>query len=389
MPRDSRSNWVGISSLSNSASNKEVSYIGSGSIKLNRSNLFDIVRLYAALQVLVHHGTSHLGYSLPGLVGSLFSFPGVPIFFALSGFLVTVSWLNNSSSRAGWKSYAISRSLRIFPALWCAAILGWLICLLLGKASFALSPVGFAWLLGQGSFVTFFNPDQLRDFGVGVMNGSLWTIPVELEFYVLVPLFVGLLAWLCRRNYLLAISTFIAIVFASFYLQHYLGEVVDAVGGASPASGLLIYKLLKVSIVPYIGQFLLGASFVWLFIRIGQVNCSRVLILLGLCIGLFINVTGLEGVFSSLLSNLSLGAFFVGLGLIHSRFQLPGDVSYGLYLYHMPVINFLLVVFAGSGKGSLFVAFLLLSFLFSLCSWVFLEKPCLMLRKDLMAKLVH
>ena len=82
--------------------------------------------------------------------------------------------------------------MRIFPALWAAALLGWLIAFFGGKASFVLSPIGIGWLVGQGSFFTFFNPDQLRDLGVGVMNGSLWTIPVELEFYLLMPIAISL-----------------------------------------------------------------------------------------------------------------------------------------------------------------------------------------------------
>ena len=44
------------------------------------------------------------------------------------------------------------------------------------------------WCLGQLSFVQFYNPDFLRGFGVGVVNGSLWTIAVELQFYVAVPI---------------------------------------------------------------------------------------------------------------------------------------------------------------------------------------------------------
>ena len=86
-------------------------------------------------------------------------------------------------------------------------------------------------------------------------------------------------------------------------------------------------------------------------------------------------------------SNLSLGAFFVGLGLIRFRLQLPGDISYGLYLYHMLVVNFLLVVFANSGKMFLYGAFFSLSFFMAVCSWIFLEKPCLKLKKGLVAKL--
>lgn len=34
-------------------------------LRVDRSNLFDLVRLYAALQVLLHHGAAHLGFELP------------------------------------------------------------------------------------------------------------------------------------------------------------------------------------------------------------------------------------------------------------------------------------------------------------------------------------
>jgi len=358
-------------------------------IRLDRNNLFDFVRLYAALQVVLHHGASHLDYPLPDLVRALFAFPGVPIFFALSGFLVSISWINNSASPDGWKYYAVSRSLRIFPALWCAAIFGWFICLLFGKASFALSPLGFAWLLGQGSFVTFFNPDQLRDFGVGVMNGSLWTIPVEIQFYLLVPLFAFFLPWIFRRNRLSAVAVAIGAVLASFVLQHYLAGAIFPGDGTSSRSAPLYLKLIGVSVFPYIGQFLLGASFVGLLTRLGQINCSRFLIFSGLFLGLLVRLIDAGGIPGILMSNLSLGSFFVGLGLVSSRLQLPGDISYGLYLYHMPILNLLLIAFVGVGKNHLFFLLLFFTALMSLCSWIFLEKPCLKFRKTLAAKLFY
>jgi len=43
------------------------------------------------------------------------------------------------------------------------------------------------WVVGQISFVQFDNPELMREFGTGVANGSLWTISVELQFYLMVP----------------------------------------------------------------------------------------------------------------------------------------------------------------------------------------------------------
>ena len=145
---------------------------------------------------------------------------------------------------AGWRSYAVSRSLRIFPALWAAALLGWLIAFFGGKASFVLSPIGIGWLVGQGSFFTFFNPDQLRDLGVGVMNGSLWTIPVELEFYLLMPIAISLVPWLHKRSSSLGlIFVFVAIVIASFFLQDFLSSAIQPGDGRIARQGQLILKL--------------------------------------------------------------------------------------------------------------------------------------------------
>lgn len=43
------------------------------------------------------------------------------------------------------------------------------------------------WVIGQITLFQYYTPDCLRDFGVGTPNGSLWTIPVEFEFYILLP----------------------------------------------------------------------------------------------------------------------------------------------------------------------------------------------------------
>ncbi len=55
-------------------------------------------------------------------------------------------------------------------------------------SGFVRSTTFWAWLAGQVSFLQFFNPEQFRGFGIGVANGALWTITVELQFYVFIPL---------------------------------------------------------------------------------------------------------------------------------------------------------------------------------------------------------
>ena len=106
-------------------------------LRLGRNNLFDLVRLYAAVQVLLVHGQVHLGLKWPSWLMQCFSLPGVPLFFSISGFLVGLSWLRLQNQ---WRIYAWHRGLRIFPALWFCLLFTLLILIAAGKTGFLLSP---------------------------------------------------------------------------------------------------------------------------------------------------------------------------------------------------------------------------------------------------------
>lgn len=79
-----------------------------------RVNNFDMLRMLAALQVVVIHGIEHFKIPVPSLVTVILSlFPGVPIFFFISGFLITASLIRNPSLIYFFQN----RFLRIFPGL--------------------------------------------------------------------------------------------------------------------------------------------------------------------------------------------------------------------------------------------------------------------------------
>ena len=70
----------------------------------SHQNNFDIIRLIAALQVAIVHGVEHLGLRLPFHDVSfeiLKAFPGVPIFFVISGFLISASYDRSRSLEIG------------------------------------------------------------------------------------------------------------------------------------------------------------------------------------------------------------------------------------------------------------------------------------------------
>lgn len=155
-------------------------------------NNFDLVRLLAASQVVVVHGIEHL--ELTSIVNQHFAiswhlltaFPGVPIFFVVSGYLISRSLDREPCLR----SYAVNRMLRIYPALIACFLVSVLSVLVVSpKNILTADPLRFtSWTIAQLTFFQFYNPDFLRSYGVGTLNGSLWTIPVELQFYIILPI---------------------------------------------------------------------------------------------------------------------------------------------------------------------------------------------------------
>ena len=222
---------------------------------LTFQNNFDLLRLFAALEVMFYHIFSH--FKPPeniGIYNFIFSkivhyFPGVPVFFMISGFLIYWSFERNSNAV---QRFFQNRARRIFPALWVCTF----ITLFFLMSFNAITPENFAapklilWIVGQLSFFQFWTPDIFRSFGLGNPNGVLATITVELQFYLLIPL---IFSWIglrlkSHKNLFLISMALISYIFnqiAFNFLEH---ESV-------------IFKLISVSIFPYLFYFILGILF--------------------------------------------------------------------------------------------------------------------------------
>src|SRR5688572_6028527 len=112
----------------------------------HHANNLDLIRLLAALQVAVGHAFAWLAVPLPRLAEELLrSFPGVLIFFVISGFLITRSYVERNR---GFARYMANRALRIYPALWVQYLA--IIVLMYATGGFLLdtlaNPHFWAWL---------------------------------------------------------------------------------------------------------------------------------------------------------------------------------------------------------------------------------------------------
>jgi peptidoglycan/LPS O-acetylase OafA/YrhL len=172
---------------------------------IKHANSFDFARLWAALLVLYSHAFAIGGAPEPVIAGfcSLGSL-GLLIFFSISGYLVSMSWLSDGSV----VRFAIRRSLRIFPALTVVIllstfVLGPIVATVPMRVYFH-HPATYRYLANIGLYVSYYLPGCFEHVPIAnAVNGSLWSLPAEVLMYII----LGGLGWvslLKRRVFMLA-----------------------------------------------------------------------------------------------------------------------------------------------------------------------------------------
>ncbi|MFZ2208255.1 MAG: acyltransferase [Porticoccaceae bacterium] len=174
------------------------------------------LRGFAALWVLVFHtwgaaGPRRMelafgGWTLDFTPFFSIGWAGVQVFFVLSGFLLAqpyVRWLSGAAVRPGVGSYLARRGARVLPGYYLQlSILVAFAWFLDGRQVIA----GMGDLLGYAGML--FVPEPL---GVRPLNGVWWTLPIEFSFYLVLPLLAGLLrGWRVAALLLLGIGTMMA-----------------------------------------------------------------------------------------------------------------------------------------------------------------------------------
>lgn len=144
----------------------------------------DGLRGVACLIVLVFHALAqHAPQWGTYLTGT--ARVGVWLFFVLSAFLLTLGMLDRGFSAKSMVDYAVARFLRIIPLF----VLSVLLYHLLG-------------IIGLGPW-----PDVLRALTFSNFYNHLWTVPIEFEFYAVLPFVVIAARFLADRVSFAAAAT--------------------------------------------------------------------------------------------------------------------------------------------------------------------------------------
>ena len=333
-------------------------------------NNFDAIRLFSAVLVIYGHSyvfTGQAGKEPLQLIssGSIdVSGLGVCIFFVISGFLVTRSVLQHELS-----VYLTSRALRILPALL-------LVC---AFDVFVIGPLFTRLPLVEyfGSTQTFYHfrnalifdlhfglPGTFTDLIIPAVNGSLWTLPIEVTMYLLLPFLALLGVAVCRRG-IFVLYAAAAIGFLSLTIY------------AGPGGGGLLFRGVPTWHAAVFGLFFLGGSMLWVCRDRIPLNGG----LAAVCLILEFAAFGMP--IDRYVQFLSVPylTIYAGLArLIPFPSKNIGDLSYGTYVFAFPVQQAIVSLAVSIGPLLLTVVSLPIILTLAFLSWRFVEQPALRLR---------
>jgi peptidoglycan/LPS O-acetylase OafA/YrhL len=322
-----------------------------------RATGFDYLRFSLAISVILFHTivTSQGLEAQRNIVETNFGIllqAILPLFFSLSGFLVAGS-LERSKSIAIFLGLRI---FRIFPALavdtiFCAILIG-PIFTNLSLWDYFTHPdlvVYFQNILG---IIHYSLPGVFHSNPVSMVNAQLWTIPIELECYLLLTA-LALLGFHRRRWAML-------FIFVGF-LALLEGRVL--LGLTEPRDGRLLLLCFLAGVVAY--QFR------------DRLRWSPTLLLLSIIFA-FVFIKHRD---FSYLCCLPITYIVIYLGLLNpkkSKFLESGDYSYGLFLYGFPLQQAVVAVVPAAREWYWNAALAIpLALLFSIMSWHLVEKRVL------------
>ena len=337
-------------------------------------NSFLMFRIILSSIVIISHVSGAVQGSVEFSIG-LFSIGTVAVFgfFSISGYLVTPGLL-----KYGQRRYLTNRFFRIYP--------GYIFCIIVTSLLFLplwLSQANrniFSWSLALNYFLgnlvlfpqsasspnsTWNELDGVPVNGAhpGMVNGSIWTLPLEITCYAVLAVYVLISKKFGKEENKKVVATlFVIFWIISIFLALQIPDIGEHHGSKlvqlatkwpyflAFASGVVIRLIIKVS----------KTRFMLISLLIVAILTMQNLKIWAVCGSL---------IFSFLCIQFGESAFF-------RSFHRLRDISFGLYLYHFPIIQFLV------GYKLFFQNFVLLlistfiiSILFAYMSSRFIEVP--------------
>lgn len=335
-----------------------------------KNNNFDVLRLlFASMVVLFHIALLSQAPVLRWMILFISSTFAVQAFFFVSGFLVFMSWERSTTLKA----YASKRFWRIAPA-YVVVVVGAAV-LLAPTSSLSIQEYFFApgwreylfYNLLLSNFTAPSLPGVFTNNYETAVNGSLWTIKIEVAFYCVVPA----IAWLAKRfGYQVVLGT-IFVLSIGWKIGFYL---------AADQSGVDLYARLGKQLPGQLA-FFMGGGLAYYRTKDGKHPPTLWIMLVGL-----LTYALTDGLIYQVVAPIAVTSIVYWMAITAPRIWNPGqygDFSYGVYLYHFPIVQLLIWKgdFIQNVLGSTVVIIVFVAIL-STASWFLLERNFLRTRNQ-------
>ena len=309
------------------------------------------LRGLAVLLVILFH--IHPNYS--------FGFIGVDIFFIISGFVISKSLINSKdlNGQISLKNFYIKRFFRLYPSLIFFFIFSSLILITLSIPTNIGNFIrtGLFSLFGISNFYLirlkndYFNEEELNPFT------HTWSLGIEEQFYLFFPLII----FLFNKKRLNALLTILFIV--SFYFFLFVNHEIY---------GNFFFTLVRV------WELVLGAILFINFAKIEKIKKGKIfnfLVILIFFSLFFVESIKLKIVLATIFSILVISG--INTNFIKKLFSniflfKVGEISYSLYLFHLPIIYVSKLYFY---SYDFYIISLILIFLISYLNYLLIEDP--------------
>ncbi len=326
-----------------------------------RHNNFDIIRLFAALMIFAYHPiiwyTQQYSVALTSLqlyiLGRL-GHAAVAIFFAVSGYLITLSILRDYSIG----TFIIKRIARVLPAQVCVTLC---IALLIGPVCTSITIQAYFSSVSLYQFIVLesliiANAKTLPGLWNGtIITSTTWSLFLEVKLYILVMLLSILGFYNKKFGYLI------------FCIGYTLCIVII------PSS--VISKLLHINIAPWY-------SYSYIFVISGLYAVYKHYVPISWPISIVLSILFYYCPISWPVHQLLEALFYVNVVLCIAykfvyTYSIKYDISYGIFLWHTPINLILFHNFNYNGSPMyLLLCSALCTLACALLSHILVELPC-------------
>lgn len=343
-----------------------------------RVEILDGLRVVAVLMVMLHHfyyrfEETHYKYSFKSPIIFKYFNLGVPLFFIISGFVITLSMTNCKS----FSEFLKKRLIRLIPGMMICSFLTFLFLNLFDTNNLFEFSKDFLNLVISDTFISPLLIDELFGTNFQYTDGSYWSLWAELQFYIL----AGFLFFISPQNFLKNYSIFAIIsvlLYYVFFTNYGFNQVSPYIGESSYLSIHIFFKIF--SLFEFNLWFLTGV----IINKIYFGNKDKKLLFFLLTIFL-LQMALLRDIYAVLFTIIVLVIFVLflykqtSISLLANRLLYKiGIASYSIYLIHenigVVIINKLSRYF-GNWNWLLPIILIIIFCIFGIVSYKFFEIP--------------